>query len=103
MSKNRKKILLLSDDLRMTSGIARMSREFVENTIHKYDWVQISGAIQHPEAGKQIVIESDDNFKLPPGSSITLYPTDGYGNPDLLRDIIRIENPDAILHFTYAQ
>tara|TARA_Y100000593_G_C4314490_1_gene340133 strand:- start:396 stop:1760 length:1365 start_codon:yes stop_codon:yes gene_type:complete len=100
MSDKRKKILLLSDDMRMQSGIARMSREIVEKTIHKYNWAQISGAIKHPEAGKRIEIQSDDHFKLPKNSSITLYPTDGYGNPDMLRQVMEIEKPDAILHFT---
>ena len=55
MSK-KKKILLLADDIRMHSGIATMSREFVMGTIHKYDWVQIGGAIKHPENGKITLI-----------------------------------------------
>tara|TARA_Y100000593_G_scaffold69545_1_gene127728 strand:+ start:217 stop:1572 length:1356 start_codon:yes stop_codon:yes gene_type:complete len=96
----RKKILLLSDDFRMTSGIARMSREIIENTLEHYDWVQISGAINHPDAGKRIFIQSDENFKVHPGTSVTIYPTNGYGNPDMLREILEIEKPDAILHFT---
>jgi len=100
MTKKRKKILLLSDDLRMTSGIARMSREFVMGTIDKYDWVQIAGAVTHPEAGKRISIQGDENFQLTENSSITLYPVNGYGNPDMLRHLISIEKPDAILHFT---
>tara|TARA_Y100001963_G_scaffold158969_1_gene260610 strand:+ start:806 stop:2170 length:1365 start_codon:yes stop_codon:yes gene_type:complete len=97
---NKKKILLLSDDMRMTSGIARMSREFVLGTVDKYNWVQIAGAIKHPENGKKIDIKGDSQFQLPEDASITLYPTDGYGNPDLLRAILKIEKPDAILHFT---
>ena len=50
----KKKILLLSDDLRMHSGIATQSQEFVLGTIHKYDWVQIGAAIKHPDDGKII-------------------------------------------------
>ncbi len=96
----RKKILLLADDMRMQSGIARMSREMVLGTVDKYDWVQIGGAIKHPEAGKRIKIESDADFEIPKDASIVIYPTDGYGNPNLLREIRRIEKPDAILHFT---
>ena len=49
---SKKKILLLSDDLRMHSGIATQSKEFVMGTIHKYDWVQLGGAVKHPEEGK---------------------------------------------------
>ena len=48
----KKKILLLSDDLRMTSGIATVSKEIVLGTVHKYDWVQLGAAINHPEIGK---------------------------------------------------
>ena len=53
MSK-KKKILLLSDDLRMFSGIATQSKEFVMGTLHKYDWVQLGGAVKHPDEGKII-------------------------------------------------
>ena len=99
MSK-RKKILLLADDMRMQSGIARMSREMVLGTCHEYDWVQIGGAIKHPEAGKRIKIESDKEFEVPKDAQIIIYPTDGYGNQNLLRQIMSLEKPDAILHFT---
>ena len=100
MSNKKRKILLLSDDMRMTSGVARMSREFVMGTVGHYNWVQVSGAIKHPENGRRISIESDGKFKIPDNGSIILYPTDGYGNPDMIRHIISIEKPDAILHFT---
>ena len=52
--RKKKKILLLSDDLRMSSGVGTMSREFVIGTIDKYDWVQVAGAIDHPEKGKVV-------------------------------------------------
>ena len=40
----KKKILLLSDDLRMSSGVGTMSKEFVLGTVHHFDWVQVGGA-----------------------------------------------------------
>ena len=43
----KKKILLLSDDLRMTSGIGTMSKEFVLGTMDAFDWAQVGGAIKH--------------------------------------------------------
>ena len=46
---DKKKILLLSDDLRMSSGVGTMSREIVMGTLHHYEWVQIGGAIKHPD------------------------------------------------------
>ena len=97
----KKKILLLSDDLRMSSGVGTMSKEIVMGTIDKYDWVQIAGAIKHPEEGKAI----DMNQTMIEETGVTdaylkIYPTSGYGNPDLLREVMRIENIDAILHYT---
>ena len=47
----KKKVLLLSDDLRMSSGVGTVSKNFVMGTLHKYDWVQLGGAIKHPDEG----------------------------------------------------
>jgi glycosyltransferase involved in cell wall biosynthesis len=99
--KDRKKIILLCDDLRMHSGIATMAREFVMGLSHKYNWVQIAGSVQHPERGK--IINMDSAVNVAAGitdASVKLYPVDGYGNPDILGQIISIEKPDALLHFT---
>lgn len=97
----RKKILLLSDDLRMTSGIATMSREIVLGTVQKYDWVQLGAAINHPEYGK--IIDLSDDIKGRTGISdlsVRIYASNGYGNIEVLRELIKREKPDAILHFT---
>ena len=99
--KDRKKILLLTDDIRVHSGVAQIGREMVINTCHHYNWVQIAGAVKHPEKGKKVDI-SENNNQLAGinDSSVMLYPTDGYGNPDLLRQIIDLEKPDAIFLIT---
>ena len=97
----KKKILLLSDDLRMHSGIATQAKEFVMGTIHKYDWCQIGGAIKHPEEGKIIDMgQAVSNDYGVPNAYLKIYPTGGYGNPDMLREIMQLEKPDAIIHFT---
>jgi glycosyltransferase involved in cell wall biosynthesis len=97
----KKKILLLSDDLRMTSGVATMSREMVLGTLHKYDWVQLGGAIKHPEAGK--IVDVNDDVRERTGikdANLKIIPINGYGSIFTLRNIIESEKPDAILHFT---
>lgn len=95
------KILLLSDDLRMNSGIATMSRELVLSTVHELDWVQIAGAITHPEKGKVYDLsQSTNDLKKIKDAYVKLYPTDGYGNENILFQIIAMERPNAILHFT---
>tara|TARA_R100000005_G_C4983517_1_gene192505 strand:+ start:332 stop:1789 length:1458 start_codon:yes stop_codon:yes gene_type:complete len=97
----KKKILLLSDDLRMHSGIGHMSKEFVLGTVDKYDWVQLGAAIKHPEHGKIADISND--VRKTTGvedASVKIYPHTGYGNAQVLQEILNIEKPDAILHFT---
>jgi hypothetical protein len=97
----KKTILLLSDDLRMNSGIATMSRELVLSTAHKYNFVQISGAITHPEKGKVFDLsQSINEQKKIKDAYVKCYPTDGYGNEQILFQLIETEKPDAILHFT---
>ena len=97
----KKKILLLSDDLRMASGIATVSKELVLGTVHKYDWFQVGAAINHPEAGK--VLDVSEDIKNTYGiedANVKILPWNGYGNADLIRQLINSEQPDAILHFT---
>jgi glycosyltransferase involved in cell wall biosynthesis len=95
------KILLLSDDLRMNSGIATMSRELVLSTVHKYDWCQLAGAINHPEKGKAFDLsQSTNEMRKINDAYVKLYPVDGYGNEQVLFQVIAAERPSAILHFT---
>ena len=97
----KKKILLMSDDLRMHSGIATVSKDIVFETLHEYDWVQIGGAITHPEKGKIVDMSAnlEKDFGIKDGY-LRIYPVDGYGNEDILREVIDMEKPDAILHYT---
>ena len=97
----KKKILLLSDDLRLTSGIATVSRDIVLGTANKFDWIQVGAAINHPDKDK--VLDLSKDAEQTTGLSdlnIKIYCNDGYGDPMYLRKIIDIEKPDAILHFT---
>ena len=97
----KKKILLLSDDLRMHSGIATVSREIVLNTVKEYDWVQLGAALKHPDQGKCLDLSQDIAKQTGVAdASVKVYCNSGYGDPNILRELIQIERPDAILHFT---
>jgi len=98
---SKKKILLLSDDLRMTSGIATMSKEIVLGTVKDYDWVQLGSGINHPEAGK--IVDLNEDVRIRTGvedANVKIYPYNGYGDMQILRKLIKEENPDGILFFT---
>jgi hypothetical protein len=98
---DKKKILLLSDDLRMSSGIATVSKELVFGTFDKYHWVQLGAAVEHPEKGREIDLGEDArNVSGISDASLKIIPWSGYGDPNILREIIMRHQPDAILHFT---
>jgi glycosyltransferase involved in cell wall biosynthesis len=97
----RKKILLLSDDIRTTSGIATMAREIVIGTCHHYNWVNLGSTIKHPDEGKRLDLSADANkFNQIEDASITLYPSSGYGTIETVRALLDMEKPDAIMLFT---
>src|SRR5210317_213979 len=95
--RDKKKILLLSDDLRMHSGVATMSREIVLGTAHKYNWFQLGAALKHPEVGKVIDISDDVNKNCNiTDSDVKVMPFEGYGNEMIIRQLLKREKPDAI-------
>jgi glycosyltransferase involved in cell wall biosynthesis len=97
----KKKILLLADDLRMSSGIANMSKQLVMGSLQHYDWVQLGAAVKHPEEGK--ILDLCDDVRGRTGiedAYLKIYPSTGYGTAEKLKQVLEIEKPDAILHFT---
>jgi len=97
----RKKILLICDDIRVHSGVATVARELVLHTAQHFNWVNVGGAINHPEQGKRLDLSQDTNNNTGlTDSSVTLYPTHGYGDARLIRQLITTEKPDAIFLIT---
>ena len=98
----KKKILLLSDDLRMSSGVGTVSKEFVLGTINHYDWVQIGGAIKHPDKGKVFDMADEIRKTMPEVDNpyLKVYPVDGYGDAETVRAVMSLEKPDAIMIYT---
>ena len=98
---DRKKILLLCDDIRMHSGIATMAREIVVGTSHHFNWLNVGAAINHPEAGKGFDISPEvNNLAGIQDSWVRVLPNNGYGDAMLVRSLIAQEKPDAIFIFT---
>jgi len=97
----RKKILLITDDIRVQSGVAQIGREIILNTCHRYNWVQMAGAVEHPDQGKIFDLKDELNKETGVKDAFCrLYPTKGYGDLNMLRAVIQRENPDAILLIT---
>lgn len=78
-----------------------MSRELVIGTLHKYDWVQLSAALNHPENGK--IVDMSQAFENELGLQdlyMIRYCSTGYGEPNQIREILQRESPDVIMIFT---
>lgn len=87
----KRKILMLADDPRKTSGVGCQARHLIEGLIKKNRWTfnVLGGAIRH---------ESYEIDKVSP--DFVVKPVDGFGNPDLLRKHLMFDKPDAIFLFT---
>ena len=97
----RKNILLLTDDIRLHSGVANVGKEIIIYSAHKYNWYNLGGAINHPELGK-IFDLSDDINKVSgiDDSQVRVQPNNGYGEPQQIRELIKKEKIDAIFLIT---
>lgn len=98
---DRKTILFLADDLRLPSGIGTMTRELVVNNAHRYNFVHLGAAVQHPDLGTIFDLSEDINNEIGiSDASVIVYPSNGYGDPDTVRLLIERHQVDAIVHFT---
>jgi glycosyltransferase involved in cell wall biosynthesis len=78
-----------------------MTREMVLGTCHHFNWVNLGATIKNPDEGKKIDLSEDSNkFNGITDASVFLYPSSGYGTIERVRELLKIEKPDAIMLFT---
>lgn len=90
-TKEKYKILLLSDHALSTSGVGCQSRFLMEGLIEKGCWTvrQFGAAIRH---------ESYDTVQVNP--DFVIKPIDGFGNRDVILQTLITEKPDVVMLFT---
>lgn len=97
----RKRILLLADDINMFSGVATMAREIVYGTAQHYNWMQLGAAINHPHQGQKVDLSQQVNEKTGlVDSDVVVLPWNGYGDPNIIRHLLKHEKIDGIMIFT---
>ena len=97
----RKRVLLLCDDLRVHSGVGNVAKELVYNTAHHYNWFNLGAAIQHPDLGKKFDLSEDVGKYLGiDDAEVLVQPNNGYGTPDQIRRILKEVDFDAIFLIT---
>jgi len=97
----RKKIVLVCDDIIVHSGVATVAKEIVSHTCHHFNWVNIGGAINHPDKGKVLDLGQATGKEIGiDDAQVKIYCVNGYGKEDEIRQVLEIEKPDALLLFT---
>ena len=91
MTKEKFKVLVLSDHALSTSGVGTQTRHLIEGLLKKNTWTfrQFGAAMKH-EDYRTVVVNEDFIIK----------PIDGFGDPDLLRVTLATEKPDVLFLFT---
>ena len=82
------KIVTLSDDPRMLSGVAIQTRYFIQALLEtgRFEIFSIGGAIRHNDYRISVFEEYGEAWKI--------LPVDGFGDPKLIRGILLSEKPD---------
>jgi glycosyltransferase involved in cell wall biosynthesis len=88
---SKKKILMISDHCLSSSGVGTQSRYLISGLLStgKYQFFCLGGALQHANYDLQKV--SDDWF---------IKPIDGFGNEQMIMQLLSEIKPDALLLFT---
>ena len=97
----RKNILLLTDDIRFTSGVGNVGKEIVLHTAHRYNWYNVGAAMKHPDQGKIFDLSEEiNNLSGINDAEVLIQPNNGYGDPRLLRQLMKQRKIDAIFLIT---
>lgn len=88
------KILTLSDHPLSPSGVGTQTKYIIEGMLAtgKYQFLSLGGAIKHPDYRPQKTEQWGDDW--------IIVPVDGYGNPEMIRSIVRTEKPDILWFMT---
>ena len=90
----KKKIFVLADHPFTPSGVGTQTKYFIESLINtgRYSFVCFGGAIKHQDYTP---------MKVDPwGEDWVIFPVNGYGNPDMVRSVIRHHKPDVLWFMT---
>tara|TARA_B100000035_G_scaffold212235_1_gene181869 strand:+ start:716 stop:1978 length:1263 start_codon:yes stop_codon:yes gene_type:complete len=84
------KVLVLADSPLAPSGVAGQTRYMIEGLLKtgRYQFVNMGGAIRHPDYTPIRVEEYGDDW--------IIYPVDGYGTQDQVRSFVQSFKPDIV-------
>ena len=85
-----KKIITISDHPMSPSGVGTQTKYFIESLLQtgEYEVFSLAGAIKHADYSMIVPEEYEGKWKI--------LPVDGYGDHDLIRDLLHHEKPDCM-------
>ena len=90
----KKKILVIADSPLVPSGVGTQTRYVIESLLktESYSFICMAGAIRHQDY-RPIKVE-------PYGEDFVIFPVDGYGNENIVREMLKVHKPDLIWFMT---
>ena len=90
----KKKILVIADSPLVPSGVGTQTRYMIEAMLRtgEFRFVCLAGALRHDDYRPQKV--------EPYGEDWIIYPVDGYGTQNLIREFLRVHKPDILWFMT---
>ncbi len=94
MTDKKIKILTISDHPLSPSGVGTQTKYMIEALLNtgRYQVLSLGGAVKHHDYTPQKV--------EPYGDDWIIIPVDGYGNPDQIRSMLTMHNPDILWFMT---
>ena len=97
MSEEKKLILVLGDHPLAPSGVGTQLKYIIEALIKtgRYRFICLGAAMKHENYEPQGI--AGEGWS---GEDWVIYPIDGYGSPEMVRSILRTQQPDILLFMT---
>ena len=91
---SKKKILVIADSPLVPSGVGTQTKYMIEGLLQtgEYSFVCLAGAIKHQDYRPQKVEPFGDDF--------IIHPVDGYGSPQVIREMLDFYRPDVLWFMT---
>jgi glycosyltransferase involved in cell wall biosynthesis len=91
---SKKKILVIADSPLAPSGVGTQTKYMIEAMLRtgEFSFVCLAGAIKHADYRPVKVNPYDEDW--------IIHPVDGYGNPEIIRQMIHSYKPDALWFMT---
>ena len=90
----KKRILVIADSPLVPSGVGTQTKYMIEGLLRtqEYSFVCLAGALQHQDYRPQKVDPYGDDW--------IIHPVDGYGNPQVVREVLHHYKPEALWFMT---